>query len=158
MATMTGNVWVVSDAGAAEKRVTVAENGEWEAHVEFPGAPCNERFAVVVEGEGGREVFHMNWICTDGGEEVDFTAHQKYGSCGEAIPYDVFWGTEDPGTKIFVESRFGSATTKANEHGEWEIRVEFPNAPFGEPFDVVIESNDGGREVFTFTRTSDGDH
>jgi hypothetical protein len=151
-------VWVVSEAGGAEKRVTVAANGEWEAAVEFPNAPCNERFAVVVEGDGGRKVFDMKWICPDGGEDVAFTAHQKYGSCGEAIPYDVFWGTEDAGTKIFVESRYGSGWTKANDHGEWEIRVEFPDAPVGEPFEVVIESNDGGREVFTFTRTDGGDH
>jgi len=151
------HVWIVSDAGGAETKVTVGENGEWDAYVEFPKAPCGEWFAVVVEAEAGRKVFEMKWVCPDGDGAIEFTAHQQYGSCGEAVPYDVFWGTEDPGTKIWVESPYGSGTVKANEQGEWEILVEFPEAPVGKTFEVVIESNDGGRKVFTFTRTSEGE-
>ncbi len=151
-------VWIVSEAGGAEHKVKVGENGEWDAYVEFPKAPCEEWFAVVVEGEHGRKVFEMKWICPDGDSDVKFTAHQQYGSCGEAIPYDVFWGTEDPGTKIYVSSKYGSGKTVANEHGEWEIRVEFPDAPVGKTFEVVIETDDGGRKVFTFTRTSGEEH
>jgi hypothetical protein len=150
-------VWVVSPDGGAETYAKVAENGEWLVYVEFPKAECNTWIDVVVEGDGGRKVFEMKYVCADGGNEVDFTANQQYGSCGEAVPYDVFWGTEDAGTKIHVTSDYGSGWTKANEHGEWEILVEFPEAEIGKPFTVVITSDDGGRKEFTFTRTGE-DH
>ena len=85
-------------------------------------------------------------------EEVDFkfTANQKYGSCGEAIPYDVFWGTAKPGATIYVESPYGGGTTTASEKGHWELKVKFPEAPVG-TFGVVVESSDGGRAEFSFT-------
>ncbi|MDJ0960991.1 MAG: hypothetical protein QNJ88_10050 [Acidimicrobiia bacterium] len=151
-------VWIVSTDGGVETYTKVAENGEWLIYVEFPKAECNTWNDVVVEGQDGRKVFEFKYVCADEGGEVDFTANQQYGSCGEEVPYDVFWGTEDPGTKIRVMSDYGSGWTKANEHGEWEIRVDFPNAKVGKTFEVVIESDDGGRKVFTFTRTSGEGH
>jgi len=85
-------------------------------------------------------------------EEKDykFTANQKYGSCGEEIPYDFFWGTATPGATIYVESPYGDGTTTAGDKGNWEIKVEFPEAPPG-TFGIVIESSDGGRAEFSFT-------
>ena len=90
--------------------------------------------------------------------EVDFTAHQKYGSCGEDIPYDVFHGTARPGTKIWIESAHGSATVKANEKGKWEAKVKFKTSEPGVPFPVVIETSDGDRAEFTFVNTGGGEH
>ena len=133
------------------------ERGGWEAKVYFEGAPHAERFKVVVESsDGGRAEFSMKVYYPDHEEHV-FTANQKYGSCGEKIPYDVFWGTATPGAKIWVESKFGGGIAKANEAGTWELRVEFPEAPFGEPFPVFVESSDGGFAEFTFVRTG-GEH
>lgn len=81
-----------------------------------------------------------------------FTANQQFGSCAEDLPYDVFWGTADPGSAVYIASDFGSGTTTANGDGHWEIRVDFPNAPFNHAFNVVAEA-DGGRKVFSFIRT-----
>lgn len=83
--------------------------------------------------------------------EVAFTANQKFGSCEEEIPYDVFWGTATPGSTVYVVSPYGSGTTTAGEAGNWDLRVEFPEAPYDKVFEVVIEG-DGGRKVFTFVR------
>jgi len=88
--------------------------------------------------------------------EVDFTAHQKYGSCGEDIPYDVFHGTARPETKIWIESAHGSATVMANEKGRWEAKVKFKTSKPGVPFTVVIETSDGDRAEFTFVNTGGG--
>ena len=93
----------------------------------------------------------------DHGEEHEFTANQKYGSCGEEVPYDKFWGTATPGATVWVESDFGGGVTTANEKGKWEIKVFFPDAPFGEPFTVYVESSDGGFAEFAFVRTG-GEH
>lgn len=88
--------------------------------------------------------------------EVDFTAYQKYGSCGEEIPYDVFHGTATPGTKIWIESPHGSATAKTNDKGKWEAKVTFTTSDPGVPFTVVIETSEGDRAEFTFVNTGGG--
>jgi len=92
-------------------------------------------------------------------KDVKFTANQKYGSCGEEVPYDVFWGTAKPGAKIEASSPYGSNSTTANDKGHWELKVKFPDAPQGETFKVKIMSSDGGYQKFTFTNTGSGkDH
>lgn len=91
--------------------------------------------------------------------QTEFTAHQKYGSCGEEIPYDVFYGTAKPGAKIIAVSPYGGNSTTANDDGHWEMKVKFPESPYGKAFEVVIESTDGGRKVFGFVNTgSEGEH
>lgn len=93
----------------------------------------------------------------DGGQDepgfVEFSANQKYGSCGENPPYDVFFGTATPGTKIWIESPYGGTSIKANGDGQWSAKVTFWEAPVGKTFEVVIESSEGDRKVFAFTHT-----
>lgn len=84
---------------------------------------------------------------------VDFSAHQKYGSCGEVVPYDVFYGTASPGTKIWVASPYGEGMTVAGDNGGWDLKVKFPSAPAGKTFEVVVETSEGDRKVFTFINT-----
>ena len=92
-------------------------------------------------------------------KDVKFTANQKYGSCGEEVPYDVFWGTAKPGAKIEASSPYGSNSTTANDKGHWELKVTFPDAPQGETFTVKIVSSDDGYQKFAFTNTGGGkDH
>lgn len=59
--------------------------------------------------------------------EHAFTAHQKYGSCAESVPYDIFWGTAASGSTIYIVSPCGEGTTVAGEKGHWVIEVEFPD-------------------------------
>ncbi|MDJ0923794.1 MAG: hypothetical protein QNJ77_04460 [Acidimicrobiia bacterium] len=149
-------VFVVSEYGSTE--TTVEGNGEWFAKLHFnDNLPANTEVLVVVEGEGGRAEFGFYWIVKTI-DEIEFTAHQKYGSCGEAVPYDKFYGTATPGATIFVDSLWGEGSTTANEHGEWQVVVEFPDAPMNEPFTVEVESTDGGYATFTFVRTGEGEH
>jgi hypothetical protein len=149
-------VWAVSDFGSAQ--TTVESSGEWLLKLHFNDKlPHNKEIGVVVEGEGGRAEFGFYWIVKEA-EEIEFTAHQKYGSCGEAIPYDKFYGTATPGTAVWIESDWGEGTTVANEHGEWHIRVDFPDAPENQTFTVYVGSADGGYAEFTFIRTAGGDH
>jgi hypothetical protein len=88
---------------------------------------------------------------------VEFSAIQQYGSCAEPVPFDVFYGTATPGTEVHIISPYGSGVAVANGDGHWEKRVEFPNAPFDGTFEVVVEG-DGGRSVFSFVRTGEGEH
>lgn len=97
----------------------------------------------------------------DGGknETVTFVAHQTYGSCGEDIPYDVFYGSAEPGAKITASSEFGGNSTTADENGNWEMKVKFPDAPSGKTFNVKIKASTGQSRTFSFTNTGGGkDH
>ena len=85
---------------------------------------------------------------------VAFTASQKYGSCGEAVPYDVFSGTANPGSTITISSSYGSGSTVADGNGHWSTTVEFPAAPRGETF-TVTASGAGGSKTFSFTATGE---
>jgi len=80
-----------------------------------------------------------------------FEASQKYGSCGEAVPYDVFKGKAAPGTSISVTSPYGGGTATAGADGYWKVKVTFEAAPVGEVFTVTV-SDGSDVKTFTFTR------
>lgn len=82
-------------------------------------------------------------------KNVEFTANQKFGSCEEEVPYDIFWGTATPNTVVHIVSEFGGAEVEVGKHGHWEKKVFFENAPRGHEFAVVIEA-ENGRKVFEF--------
>lgn len=86
-------------------------------------------------------------------EEVAFTALATYGSCAEPVPYDVYYGTANPGAKVKVQSEYGWGYTYADADGQWELRVEFPTAPVGTPFTVKVITYQGLVEL-EFTRTA----
>jgi hypothetical protein len=95
---------------------------------------------------------------TDEGKDATaaFVAHQKYGSCGEEVPYDIFYGTAQPGAKISASSEYGSNSTTANDDGRWEMKVTFPDAPSGKTFNVKIKASTGQSKTFSFTNTGGG--
>ena len=85
--------------------------------------------------------------------EWKFSAHQAYGECSENPPYDVFYGTGKPGSRIVIEAEFARKVTEVNDHGEWEVKVIFEGAPVGETFKVHVVDEYGHHEVFKFTHT-----
>lgn len=91
----------------------------------------------------------------DEGKDHEFTAYQKFGSCGEEPPYDIWQGTGEPGTKIWIGSEFGSNTTTIGEKGKWDLKVKFKEAPCNDTFNVVLETDAGHRKVYEFTRICD---
>jgi hypothetical protein len=86
-------------------------------------------------------------------KEWEFSAHQVYGECSESPPYDVFYGTGKPGSAIFVVSEYGNGQTQVNEHGEWEIKVFFPESPIGQGILVKAKDEFGHKVTFEFTHT-----
>lgn len=76
------------------------------------------------------------------GETSEWSAFQVYGACEDDPPFDVFYGTASPGATISITSEYGSGSTTAGEAGEWEVRVYFPTAPFGEKIKVWVSSGD----------------
>ena len=84
---------------------------------------------------------------------VPFTAVQAYGSCAEAVPFDEFSGTANPGGWVKVLSSYGEAYGTVDAAGNWALRVEFPKAPVGKAFPVKVKTEQGYKE-FSFIRTA----
>lgn len=86
-------------------------------------------------------------------ELAAFTANQTYGSCSETPPYDVFYGSGQPGSWIDITSEYGSAELQVGENGQWERKVFFETAPAGTPFGVRIADQYGRVAEFEFVYT-----
>ncbi len=140
---------------AGEYEADVDDTGHWSIVLVLnPGGNLATFKAVDAAGNVAKASVEVFWR-TEKVEEKDwqFTANQQYGSCGEDIPYDVFWGTGKPGSSILVLSEFGSADTKINEKGHWEVKVLFKEAPVGKTFLVKVKDAFGNFKKFEFTRT-----
>lgn len=137
-----------SEFGVADARV--GENGEWWLPIEFSGLTETKTFPITISTTGG---FSGTYWFTYVAKAHEFTANQKFGSCSENPPYDVFWGTGIPGSVVEVGSSYGSARIEVGEGGWWEKKVFFETAPVGETFEVVVGDSLGNVKTFMFTRT-----
>jgi large repetitive protein len=79
-----------------------------------------------------------------------FTAHATFGSCDETPPFDVYYGTGEPGSKVNVESAHGSGSVIVGDNGKWQVTVFFPTAPPGEVFGVKVYDDHGRKKTFDF--------
>lgn len=90
-------------------------------------------------------------------EAYDFTAHQVFGSCSESPPYDEFYGTAAPGTRIVVWGGNGEGAVIADQAGNWALRVVFPEAPYGETIVVTVKNTETGQtKQFEFVSYAGG--
>ncbi|MBT8202070.1 MAG: hypothetical protein KJO87_02075 [Acidimicrobiia bacterium] len=135
-------VLVWSEYGSAE--TYAGENGEFELRVDFPNAPYGQAFQVKVKSID--QIRYFEFVSYAPGHE--FSAHQVHGASEE--PFDVFWGETGPGEHVLVWSEYGSAETHANAEGQFELGVEFPEAPYGVTFAVKVKSM-GQKIWFEFT-------
>lgn len=81
---------------------------------------------------------------------VDFTAHATYGSCSFDPPYDVYYGTAQPETKVTITSEYGGGNVYADAEGRWELKVYFPEAPPEVVFLVTVKDALGNKKTFEF--------
>jgi hypothetical protein len=137
-------VLVWSEYGSAETYANA--EGQFELRVEFPSAPFNQAFPVKVKSIDQKRYFEF----VRHGEAHELVAHQVHGASEADVPFDVFWGETAPGAYVQVWSEFGSAETYANAEGQFELRVDFPEAPYGVTFAVKVKSIEQKR-WFEFT-------
>jgi hypothetical protein len=131
--------------------VTVAADGTWEGTLTFTGAPPGT-FDFKARDHLGTKIWFTFTI--EGGTEHTFTANQAYGTSSAAPPYDLFYGTGVPGTTVQIVSEYGSGSVVVGDAGQWEITVEFPDAPVSTPFPVKAKDGAGTRILFSFERTA----
>jgi len=90
-------------------------------------------------------------------DTAEFTANAKFGSSEATPPYDVYFGRGEPGSTVTVSSEYGGGVTAVGDGGEWEIKVFFPEAPFGDGFLVSVADDLGRSKNFEFVSYSGGD-
>ncbi len=143
--------------------VAVSEDGLWSVELVLaPGANgvvftatdaagnvSEARLTVYLDDEAPKDTTTTvpGWV---------FTASQKYGSCSEPVPYDVFSGKAQPGTTVTVTSAHGGGSTTANDDGKWSLQVEFPSAPYNEQFTVTVKDHTGATKTFPFISLYEG--
>jgi hypothetical protein len=128
------------------------DGDDWKIEVQLRPGQNDLWFKAIDENGNKTKASVTVWYV---GEDVhhEFTANQKYGSCGEGPPYDVFYGTAQPGTVIELASPYGNGRVEVGERGKWEIKIFFEGAPVGEPFTVTVHASTGESKQFTFVHT-----
>jgi hypothetical protein len=128
------------------------DGDNWKIEVKLRPGQNDLWFKAIDENGNKTKASVTVWYV---GEESnhEFSANQKYGSCGEGTPYDVFYGTAVPGSVIEVSSPYGGGRVVVGERGKWEIKVFFEGAPVGEPFTVTVSASTGESKQFTFVNS-----
>ena len=138
-----------SEYGAEDVRI--GENGEWYLKVWFEGLQPGQVIPVRVTNTlGFDKTYEFVWYQPT----YDFWVEQKYGSCSENPPYDVFYGQTTPGSVVEIWSEYGGARREVGETGKWDAKVFFEGAPYDTPFQVHVADSNGNQKSFTFTRLS----
>jgi hypothetical protein len=159
---------VVTFSGTTEPGATVVAGGKFDASVDGEGrwsiqlvlSPGANGASFAATDSAGNQSTARITVHYDPpappttteppGEGVEFTANNTFGSCEENPPYDIYYGTADPETKVTITSEFGSATVYANGEGDWSKQVFFPEAPYGETFLVTVKDHTGAKKYFEF--------
>ena len=144
--------------------VTLDSDGSWSIDLVLtPGA--NGVVFRALDGAGNEsevrltvhlDVEEPSETTTTVPAEWVFTANQKYGSCSEPVPYDVFTGKAEPGTTVSVTSPHGSGTAAVDGEGNWSVRVEFKTAPYKVEFTVTVKDLAGVSKTFPFVSLYEG--
>ncbi len=149
---MPGTVIELGSAYGSARLVT--EGYEWYLKLHFEGLAGPASFPIVLHTSTG-EV--MDFSFTYDPKPLGFSAHQKYGSCSDPEPYDVFFGTATPGATITVTSDYGSGSVVAGEKGGWDLKVYFTGATPGQPFVVKVSDSEGHVKKFEFVSYTGGE-
>lgn len=86
-------------------------------------------------------------------DPAPFVAHATWIECAEVPPYDEYYGTGEPGSKVMVVSEWGSGEATVGADGSWYVKVFFPKAPKDVTFDVKVKDSLGRYTYFTMTAT-----
>lgn len=132
-------VIATSPYGSADAEVF--ENGEYELKLVLGDAPAGAVVPVQVTNTASDKTFSFELkVPAEEAASVEFSANAEFVECDSTPPYNVYFGTAQPGSAIVVSSPYGSGEKTVGESGGWELLVEFPTAPIGETFVVSVKS------------------
>ena len=154
---------IIRFEGTTEPGATVAA-GKYEADVDGAGnwgitlvlSPGGNRARFTATDSAGNAATASITVYYEPPEEPkppkehEFSAYSTFGECALDPPYDVYYGTADPGEKITITSEYGGGTVNADAEGNWELKVFFPEAPYDKTFHVKVKDTKGNLKKFDF--------
>ncbi len=142
----------VTEPGATVTRgdrdAVVDGEGHWRMRLRLQ--PGRQRVVFTATDAAGNSAHAAVVVFYQPPDLAAFTAHATYGSCEIDPPFDIYYGTGEPGTRVGVISEYGSGVTTIGANGEWELKVYFPEAPYKEPFPVRAVDEFGRARTFEF--------
>ncbi len=147
-----GSVVLAStEFGAAE--AVVGPKGNWELQLAMYEVPPSTTVGVRVTNNASEAVYEFGLVRSASEPvAIDFTAQAAFTECDSTPPFNEYWGMSTAGAKITISSDFGGKQVTSNGDGNWEARIEFPDAPVGQTFIVTITSSKGSA-VYSFPLT-----
>lgn len=143
-----------SEFGAEDARVN--DGGGWEIWLKSWNVPAGHEFVVRVTNNASDSVFEFVVHQPEAEPEpahVEFTANAALTESAANPPVNEYWGGSTAGAKITLSSPYGAKYVEANASGTWDARMEFPDAPVGVTFEVVVTSSKSETTyTFPFTR------
>jgi hypothetical protein len=131
------------DWGVAE---TVAgPDGIWQTTLTMGDVPPGTTIGVRITSNTSDRVreFTLQRPGTATPPSIDFTAKAAWATTDATPPYDEYSGNSTAGAVISLTSPYGSKQVESNAEGHWSARIEFPDAPVGETFNVHVTSSKG---------------
>jgi hypothetical protein len=129
---------------AGKYEADVDTEGNWHIVLKLGDGKTVARFvardAAGNESEASVTVYYLTPTTTTTKPEptttekelAAFTANQKYETCSDTPPFNVYYGTGEPGSWVDITSDYGSAELVVGENGEWLTdNVYFQEAPPG---------------------------
>lgn len=131
------------------RTVDVTDDGKWQFGVVLETG--RNPLTVTATDAAGNSAHDSVLVFYVPPDLAEFSAHAQFGSCELDPPYDVYYGTGEPGTDVAITSEYGSGATTVTGEGTWEVKVFFPEAPHGETFLVQATDEFGRTKSFEFT-------
>jgi hypothetical protein len=146
-------VYAESAFGSAE--AAVGSKGYWELKLKMFDVPVGTGVGVWIANSASGNVYEY-WLVRQEPPpppEIEFSANAAFTECDSPVPFNEYWGKSTAGATITISSPYGGGQVASNGDGKWSARLEFPDAPIGEVFEVTITSSKSA-SVFTFPMVS----
>lgn len=138
-----------SSYGVAE--AVVGSTGGYELKLKLAGMPVGASAGIRVTNSASTSVFEFT-VVKQAPPVIGFSANAAFVECDSTPPFNEYWGKAAVGATITISSPYGGGQVTAGADGKWAARIEFPDAPVGQMFDVVVSSSQGGSASFPFVR------
>lgn len=131
-----------------ERVASMGDDGQWQIRVLLTAG--RNRITVTATDAAGNSAHASVVVFYIPPDVAAFSAHAKFGSCELDPPYDIYYGEGEPGTKVYITSKYGNGQVTVTGEGTWEVQVFFPEAPYGETFLVRATDEFGRSKAFEF--------
>ena len=144
-------VYAESAYGSAE--AVVGSAGGWELRLKMLEVPAGTTVLVTISNSASDTVRQFELV-RPAAPVYEFTANAAFTECDATPPFNEYWGKGAVGSTVTISSPYGGGQVVVGADGKWDARIEFPDAPVGQQFEVTVTSTQGGSYGFPMLRVA----